>query len=341
MALPWLADHRSLVPGPVSRGLPTVRWALAAARHHARAVRGSREHFFRTDVVAYEPIGCGPPSRRFECAPVSARSSPCRPTNRRGASPARRSRPLHAVEDGLPGRRAVYLRWSAGPRNLAQVSGEEIRLVAWPRGASSSVTPFTGPEPRASRPGDGARLLAEIGAACRYPGPAFPLRHMPPPRADCLLPIRWVDNTCPWSARPARSGRSVGGSLLPLSIGRLRRFGGGPAERPFTAMFHGHKQTQRRSRRGVWGDYRPRGVGRNGEVVPRGSCRNCGMGPHGASKSSDRERLLPRPALADRRRLGSTNKPPTAPPPPGGGWLLGLLISSSETPTQSSFGMTS
>ncbi len=131
-------------------------------------------------------------------------------------SPARRRGPACGRGWGSSRRAATRppARRAPGP-----VVASELRL-SLARGVSSwSGFHRSG---RAHTGGGRRTVLAEIGLPARFRAPAVRLRH-PPRSAGCLLPIR---GRIPAGRRRPAQCRS-GGLLLPLSIGRLRRFGAG------------------------------------------------------------------------------------------------------------------
>jgi acyl transferase domain-containing protein len=201
---------------------------------------------------------------------------------------------LHAVEDGLqPARRDLTGLLAAHP---GTVSGEEIRLSLAARGIEFGPA-FTGLT-RVHTAADGSTLLAEIGAPAGIRAQQSGYGIHPAVLDACFQSV---------GAHLLVGGRRDGGLLLPLSVGRLRRFGAGRDARYCQVTVTKADSTAIEADLEV--------LDENGEVVLEVSRLRMGSG---ASKSSDREHLL-----ADRLLTVAweQRQPPTA-PAVAGVWLL-------------------
>ena len=292
-ALPWLADHQI-------RGVPAFpaaaycEMALAAARTTLGDASEVRDISFEQMLLLDEQ------------STVTAVASIDAPgiaafavqTDDAGERVRRAAAALHAVEDGLqPARRDLDGLLAAHP---GAVSGEEIRLSLAARGIEFGPA-FTGLT-RAHTAADGATLLAEIGAPARIRAQQSGYGIHPAVLDACFQSVG-----AHLLVGGARRSAGLGGLLLPLSIGRLRRFGAGRDAR------YCHVTVTRADSTAIEADLEV--LDGNGEVVLEVSRLRMGSG---ASKSSDRRRLL-----ADRLLTVAweQRQPPTA-PAGAGVWLL-------------------
>jgi len=302
-ALPWLADHQI-------RGVPAFpaaaycEMALAAARTTLGDASEVRDISFEQMLLLDEQ------------STVTAVASIDAPgiaafavqTDDAGERVRRAAAALHAVEGGLqPARRDLDGLLAAHP---GAVSGEEIRLSLAARGIEFGPA-FTGLI-RAHTAADGATLLAEIGAPARIRAPQSGYGIHPAVLDACFQSVG-----AHLLVGGARRSAGLGGLLLPLSIGRLRRFEAGGDAR------YCHVTVTKADSTAIEADLEV--LDGNGEVVLEVSRLRMGSG---ASKSSDRERLL-----ADRLLTVAweQRQPPTAPAAAG----VWLLISSSDADASS------
>ena len=246
-ALPWL----SRPPGPrcagLSRRLPTVRWRWPRlAQRSATRPRSATFRFEQmllldeqTPVTAVASIDAPGVAAFAVQTDDAGETSPARgrgPACGRGRAPAGAPRSRRSA-----GRAPGHGQWRGDPA-VAGRAGHRVRS-----GLHRS-------DPRAYRGGRRTRCWPKSG---RLPvsGPSSPPTASTP---RCWMPASspWA-HTC-WSARR----RSAGGLLLPLSVGRLRRFGAGRDAR------YCHVTVTKADTDGDRGG--PRGVGRKRRGGPRG-----------------------------------------------------------------------
>ncbi len=288
-ALPWLSDHQvhdvTALPGAAY-----CEMALAAAERLFPTGSEVRDIRFEELLLL---------DAHTEVAAVASIDAPgvaafAVQTDDAGERVRRAAAALHAVECGLqPARRDLNGLLAAHP---GTVSGEEIRLSLAARGIEFGPA-FTGLT-RVHTAADGATLLAEIGAPAGIRAQQSGYGIHPAVLDACFQSV---------GAHLLVGGRRDGGLLLPLSVGRLRRFGAGRDAR------YCHVTVTKADSTAIEADLEV--LDENGEVVLEVSRLRMGSG---ASKSSDRERLL-----ADRLLTVAweQRQPPTA-PAVAGVWLL-------------------
>ncbi len=213
---------------------------------------------------------------------------------------------LHAVEDGAqPPRHDLAGLLAAHP---GTVSGEEIRLSLAARGIEFGPA-FTGLT-RVHTAADGATLLAEIGAPAGIRAQQSGYGIHPAVLDACFQSV---------GAHLLVGGRRDG-LLLPLSVGRLRRFGAGRDAR------YCHVTVTKADASAIEADLDV--LDEHGEVVLEVTGLRMGSG---ASKSSEREHLL-----ADRLLTVAweQREPPTAATAAAGVWLLITSDETDDLPTE-------
>jgi acyl transferase domain-containing protein/acyl carrier protein len=288
-ALPWLSDHQvhdvAALPGAAY-----CEMALAAADRLFPTGSEVRDIRFEELLLL---------DAHTEVAAVASIDAPgvtafAVQTDDAGERVRRAAAALHAVEEGLqPARRDLNGLLAAHP---GTISGEEIRLSLAARGIEFGPA-FTGLT-RVHTAADGATLLAEIGAPAGIRAQQSGYGIHPAVLDACFQSV---------GAHLLVGDRRDGGLLLPLSVGRLRRFGAGRDARYCHVTVTKADSTAIEADLDVLDD--------NGEVVLEVSRLRMGSG---ASKSSERERLL-----ADRLLTVAweQRQPPTA-PAAAGVWLL-------------------
>jgi acyl transferase domain-containing protein/acyl carrier protein len=302
-ALPWLADHQ-IHSVPAFPAAAYCEMALAAARTTLGDASEVRDISFEQMLLLDEQSA------------VTAVASIDAPgiagfavqTDDAGERVRRAAAALHAVEDGLqPARRDLDGLLAAHP---GTVSGEEIRLSLAARGIEFGPA-FTGLS-RVHTGADGATLLAEIGVPAGILAQQSGYGIHPAVLDGCFQSVG-----AHLLVGGGRRSAGLGGLLLPLSIGRLRRFGAG------RDVSYCHVTVTKADSTAIEADLEV--LDENGEVVLEVSQLRMGSG---ASKSSDRERLLAERLLTVAWEQG---QPPTAPAVAG----VWLLISSGDADASS------
>ncbi len=308
-ACAWLSDHQvndvAALPGAAY-----CEMALAAAE--ALFPNGSEVRDLRFEALLLLDA-------RTEVAAVASIDAPgvaafAVQTDDSGERVRRAAAALHAVNDGPQparlDRRDLGELLAAHP---GAVSGEEIRLSLAARGVEFGPA-FTGLS-RVHTAADGATLLAEIAAPAGIRAQQSGYGIHPAVLDACFQSVG------AHLLVGGRRGGDLGGLLLPLSVGRLRRFGAGRDAR----YCHVTVTKADAGAGAIEADLEV--LDELGEVVLEVTGLRMGSG---ASKSGDRERLL-----ADRLLTVSweQRQSPTA-PVAAGVWLLLVTDETDDLPTE-------
>ncbi len=305
-ALPWLADHlvHDVAAFP---GAAYCEMALAAAERLFPEGAEVRDVDFedlllldaRTELAAVASI---------EAPGVAAFAVQTDSGEGAGERVRRAAAALHAVSDGSqPGGPPRHDLAGLLAANPGTVSGEEIRLSLAVRGIGFGPA-FVGLT-RVHTAADGATLLAEIGVPAGIRAQQSGYGIHPALLDACFQSV---------GAHLLVNGRRSGGLLLPLSVGRLRRFGAGRDAR------YCHVTVTKADATSIEADLAV--LDEDGEVILEVGRLRMGSG---ASKSGERERLLADRLLTvawEQREL------PTSAAAAAGVWLL---ISSGDADSSS------
>lgn len=292
-ALPWLSDHRvhdvAALPGAAHCEL-----AMAAAERlfpdgsEVRDIRFEELLLLddHTEVAAVASLDA-PGVAAFAVRTDSGEGA--------GERVLRAAADLHAVADGRqPTRRDLGGLLAAHP---GIISGDEVRLALAARGIAFGPA-FTGLT-SVHTAADGATLLAELGAPGSIRAEQSGYGIHPAVLDACFQSV---------AAHLLGAGRRDGGLLLPLSVGRLRRFGPGRDARYCLVTVTEADSAAIEANLEV--------LDGAGEVVLEVDALRMGSG---ASKAGERERVLASRLLTvewEPRQL------PTAPTVAAGSWLL-------------------